>query len=312
MSQRVAASRIIGALLVAMAAALWATDTLFRVPALGSLNPVFIVLCEHLVGVLFLSPWPILPAIPSLFRLRFSQILGLLIVGAGGSALGTVLFTASFREVHPSVAILLQKLQPLLVIGLASIFLKEKLKSRFLKWAALALGAGVLLSFPDLDFSFLSGGIDPRSHGVLLALGAATLWAISTVVGKLLLSEIPASQITGWRYFFGLMGLITYMAVSDSPWSWEALFGDRIVLRAVLFTSLISGLLSMFLYYQGLARTRATTATLMELVFPVSAVFLNAVWLERPLSQVQLGAALVLVAAVTRISFLDTSSAPKK
>ena len=32
--------------------------------------------------------------------------------GAGGSALATILFTASFHYVNPSVTILLQKLQP--------------------------------------------------------------------------------------------------------------------------------------------------------------------------------------------------------
>jgi drug/metabolite transporter (DMT)-like permease len=284
---------------------LWATDSLFRVPALASLDPVFIVLCEHLVGVLFLSPWPIIPALTGFFKLRLSQVLGLFLVGAGGSALATVLFTASFREVHPSVAILLQKLQPVLVLFLASVFLSEKLNSRFLKWALIALTSGFVLSFPDMDFSFLGEtGLTSQSKGVLLALGAATLWAASTVVGKALLADISPAQMTGWRYLFGLIALSVYLFQSGGNWDWDILWSDRIALRAVIFTSLISGLFAMVIYYQGLARTRATLATLMELLFPVSAIGLNAWVLNRPLTPVQLAASLVLLIAVTRISLL--------
>ena len=301
-------SSALGALLIATAAFLWATDALFRVPAVESLDPTFIVFCEHAIGMIVLSPWPILSGLPGLLKLKVSEVLGLMIIGGGGSALATVLFTASFREVHPSVAILLQKFQPLIVIVLAFIFLGERINLRFIKWAALALGAGIVLSFPDFDFAFLRGDFDPRSRGVALALGAAAIWATSTVAGKALLKGISPALVTGWRYLFGMLALVVYMAFADTPLPWDALMGDRVALRSVLFMATIPGLFGMFLYYQGLARTRATVATLAELVFPVTAIFLNAVWLDRPLSPVQLGAALVLLASVTRISLLDERS----
>jgi len=297
-------SSLIGAGLIAIAAFFWATDALFRVPALESLDPTFIVFCEHIIGMLILSPWPILAGIPGLLKLSLRQFLGLVIIGSGGSALATVLFTASFREVHPSVAILLQKFQPLIVILLASVFLKERITPRFIKWAALALVAGVLLSFPDLDFGFLRGELDPRSRGVGLALGAAAIWAASTVAGKSLLKGISPAMVTGWRYLFGAITLMVYIAWNGTPLAWDALWGDRIALRSVLFIATVPGLLGMFVYYQGLSRTRATIATLAELVFPVSAILLNSIWLEKPLTAVQLGSALVLLAAVTRVTLL--------
>jgi drug/metabolite transporter (DMT)-like permease len=240
--------------------------------------------------------------------MRISQVFGLLTVGAGGSALATVLFTMSFRDIHPSVAILLQKLQPIFVLILASIFLKEKLHARFLKWAALALLAGFILSFPDLDFSFLRGETNSQNRGVFFAVGAALLWATSTVVGKKLLTGISPLQLTGWRYLFGFLTLVIYISQSQIAWSWGVLYEDRIALRSVLLMSLVSGLFAMFLYYQGLVRTRATTATLMELLFPVAAVLLNAWVLDRPLELMQVSAGLVLLIAVTRISFLRLPS----
>jgi drug/metabolite transporter (DMT)-like permease len=196
------------------------------------------------------------------------------------------------------------------VILLATLFLKERINFRFIKWAALALAAGIILSFPDLDFTFLRGDFDPRSRGVALALGAAAIWAASTVAGKSLLHGISPAQVTGWRYLFGLLALMLYMAIAGPALPWDALIGDRIALRSVLIMATIPGLLGMFLYYQGLSRTRATVATLAELIFPVTSILLNAVWLERPLSPVQLGAALVLLASVTRISLLEGRTSP--
>ncbi|OFZ22811.1 MAG: hypothetical protein A2X94_11955 [Bdellovibrionales bacterium GWB1_55_8] len=297
------ARTILGPALVGFAAILWATDGVFRFPMVGALTPLLIVCLEHLIGTTVLLPWVYLKKKKSAFRLTSREWLAAIFIGAGASAVATLLFTASFQYINPSVAILLQKLQPVLVVFIATLVLGERPKLQFLLWSAVAIAGGVVLSFPDLDFSFLSQGLDLQSLGALYALGAAGLWACSTVAGKLLLRKVEPSIATFWRYVFGLITASLLLALSGFSIPFETL-GKPEVMTSLLYMGLVPGILSMLAYYQGLARTTASIATFMELLFPISAVLLNTFILGTPLSGVQMGAGLVLLAAITRISQL--------
>lgn len=295
------ADRALGPLLVALAALLWASDAVFRVPAVKALDPTFVVAAEHLICLVLLAPWMLFKHRGELTKLKPAQWLGLSLIGGGGSALATVLFTASFRYVNPSVSILLQKLQPVVVILLAVLFLKERPAAKFYGWGAVALLSGAILSFPDFDFSFLSRGLDPRSRGVIYAGTAAAIWALATVIGKALINSVAPTLVTFWRYVFGLVTLVTLLIVAGQslPVS-EAL--QPPVRNALLYMSVGPGLLSLLFYYSGLARTQASVATLVELIFPVGAVIVNAIFLNSPLQPTQILAGVILLFSVTRAS----------
>lgn len=292
----------VGPLFVGIGAMLWATDSLLRFPLLNKLNPILIVLLDHLVSLVVLFPWIKLKYGYSFFRLTLKEWLAAAFVGAAASAIATVLFTASFLFVNPSVSILLQKLQPVLVVLIAIPVLREIPKPSFFLWGLVALGSGVVLSFPMLDFSFLRHGLDVHSRGVFYALSAAGLWAVSTVVGKVLLRRTPSSIATFWRYFFGFVTLAVLWVISGRAIPWPVL-RTAVVWETVLYISLIPGLVGMLFYYAGLSRTAANVATFVELLFPVAAVILNTVFLHTPLHPVQLWAGIALLFAVTKISF---------
>ena len=59
---------------------------------------------------------------------------------------------------------------------------------------------------------------------------------------------------------------------------------------------LVSGLLAMYLYYQGLRRIPARLCTLAEMFFPLMAVIVNWIFLGASLSIVQISGAIILVA----------------
>src|SRR4028118_110570 len=82
-----------GVLLVTLGAALWGTDGVLRVPLLREMSPAAIVLGEHVILLLYSVPAVVL-GWASLRRLRTSGWLALLVIGWGGSALATLLFTA--------------------------------------------------------------------------------------------------------------------------------------------------------------------------------------------------------------------------
>src|SRR6185295_9189010 len=108
----------VGAALIAAAAFLCATDALVRLPFVGRLEPASIVFSEHLIIVAAMLPWILCCKLKELFERKSQHCAALALIGAGGSAVATVLFPESFRYVTPSVSTLLQTIQPVLVVAL--------------------------------------------------------------------------------------------------------------------------------------------------------------------------------------------------
>ena len=295
-------SKLMGPFLIAIAALLWATDALFRLPTMSELTPTFIVLMEHLICVLVLLPWMFFKMRKELFKLSFTEWSASALIGIGGSAAATIFFTASFRYINPSVAILLQKLQPILVTLLAILILGERPQGSFYGWAALAIFAGLIISFPNFHFGFVTSGIDLHSKGVSYALIAAGLWGISTIAGKVMLKKTPPSVVTFWRFAFGLLALVglTFISGEAIPFS---VLSQTHTLQALAYMGLVPGLIAMTAYYRGLQTTPATTTTYVELIFPIGAVILNTYFLKIPLDPVQTVGGVLLLVAVTNLSY---------
>lgn len=298
---------MIHALWVVLGAALWATDTLFRHPLIQQLSPLTIVFFEHVVAT-GLSLGLLLLIRQNPFRLNLSQFSAAFLIGALGSAVATLLFTASFHFVNPTITILLQKVQPILVVMLSFLFLGERPNPRFWKWAALALIAAFVMSFPNGIESKSLAGIELRGAG--LALGAAGMWAISTVVGKNLLQSVPSETLTFWRFFFGLLASVLLVRLNpqaqlEIPFVWV----DTGVLKSLSAMAALSGLLGVGLYYRGLSKIPASAATILELSFPLAAMWINSTFLNLHLSMVQWMAALFLMLAMVGVgrTFQDST-----
>jgi drug/metabolite transporter (DMT)-like permease len=178
----------VGVLLVAIGASLWGTDAILRVPLLAKMSPSAIVFSEHLVLLLYSVPAVAL-GWRAFRNFRASHWIALLIIGWGGSALATLLFTMAFAVGNPTVAILLQKTQPLFAIVLASILLQERLGWKYWVSFAVAMVGAYLISFGDFrPFGELKTG---EVLTAALAVGAALLWGSSTVLGRFVLKDMP-------------------------------------------------------------------------------------------------------------------------
>lgn len=111
---------------VAAGAALWGTDALFRRGLALELPAPALVFLEHVI--LVLVTLPVLWRNRHSFRsLDGSDWTALVLVGAGASALATSLFTAAFRYGDPTTPLLLQKVQPLVVVIAARLLIGERL-----------------------------------------------------------------------------------------------------------------------------------------------------------------------------------------
>jgi len=277
-----------GVVLIAAAAAMWGTDALFRRPLAHSTSAATIVFGEHVLLVALTLPF-LLPALRAVFRAGARYVLAAVAVGAGASAVATILFTQAFVHGDPITPVVLQKVQPLVAIAGARVLLGEEPRRRFV-WFLLPALAGVwLIAFPHpLDVH--ARGMEPIAE----ALGAAVLWGLGTVFGRFLSRRVAFEHIVTLRFGFGfiasaaalpLLGASAYAGAHDSVW--------------IAYLALVTGLLALTLYYYGLRRTPATLASLAELAYPVTAVIVGYVAFGAHLRWSQWLGVLVTVAVVS-------------
>jgi DME family drug/metabolite transporter len=256
--------RVPGVVLISLAAAMWGLDGLIRRPLSDSTSAYTIVFGEHVVLVALTLPL-LVPAFRALWRAGPAYVAAGIMVGAGASAIATILFTKALFHGDFITVVVLQKAQPLIVVIGAWLVLGERPRPGF-AWFLLPALAGLwLIALPH--------PLDPHARGltpIVETLAAATLWGLGTVFGRFLGRRLAFEQVTTVRFAFGLVasacalpivGASAFSDVHDSFW--------------IAVLALVTGLLALGLYYYGLQRTPAPLAALGELAFPVTATLVG-------------------------------------
>lgn len=285
--------------LVALAAALWGTDALLRLPLAGALPASTIVFWEHLIIVAVLVPF-----LPSAFRaFRAAPVrdrLALVVIGAGASAVATALFTEAFRFGDPVTPVVLQKLQPLIAVVVAALLLGERVRGGYWLFAVPALAGAWLMAFRD-PFDAAPQAVT----AALLAVAAAALWALGTVLGRYVGRRTSPRDITVLRFAIGLPASAVVLAVDGGP-----LLVTPAQLGPLALLALVPGLLGLTLYYRGLRTTPAARATLAEMAFPVTAALIGVGLLGARLEPTQWLGLVVVIASVTALGLCERGRRP--
>ncbi len=262
--------RLPGFLLVALGAALWGTDALFRWALAFEMPAPVVVFWEHLILVVVTLPL-LLRFLRNRPQLDLKDLASILFVGAGASTVATILFTQAFTYGDPTTPLLIQKLQPVIAVLGAYLLLGERLMPKYARYFAAAFGGAWLISFRDPTNVTVTQAVP-----ALLALGAASLWAMGTVLGRHLTHKIPANELTAVRFAVGLpAALIILAARGEVSIAMGVSLSD---IWALTLLALVPGLAALTIYYHGLTTTPASSATLAELSFPLTAIFVN--WLR--------------------------------
>lgn len=296
-----------GPWLIVIAAMLWAVDAPFRKFLTGDLPSTTIVLMEHIVIAVLVFLF-LFKYLKEFKNLSAKEWLAVAFIGLGGSALATVFFTQSFHYVNPSVAILLQKVQPFIAILLATFVLKEKLTKNFWLWAVVGIFGAYLVTFPELKITGLS--LSGGTLGVVFALLAAFFWGGSTVFGRLVLAKISFQAMTAIRFLSALLFLF-FLNLYYGSLSKVATASSKDWLY-VLIIAVLAGFVSLFIYYRGLKSTKASIATIGELAFPFSAVIVNWIFLDATLAIGQILGGLILLISVVGLTKVNESEALTK
>jgi drug/metabolite transporter (DMT)-like permease len=302
--------------LVAVAAAMWATDAYWRPGLTKQLSAGQIVLVEDLLISVCLVPI-LLMNIGPLRRLTGRRWLALIAIGVGPQAVATVLFTKAIGYAFPPNAApqfdvlhevyLLYLLQPVFGLTFARVFLGEKRKWTFWPFAATALIGVYLIVFAD-NPSAPWQIQHPELVAGLLVLGAVIMWAAGTVLGRYALQDVSFPVTTGMRFLVALPVLLVIVLVDKGGSAFSGYSTDQI--PAFLGIVIVPGLLAMLLYYLALSRTPASLATIAELGYPLALFLIFSlpppVGQGAPLRPIEVVGAAILVASVVTLNFLKT------
>ncbi len=291
-----------GPLLIIIAAALWALDGVIR-RHLYSLPPITIIFFEHFIGLSIILPFVWKQVKKE--KLGHREIYILIGVALLSGLLGTLWFTTALLKVHFisfSVVFLLQKLQPIFAISTASLFLKEKIDTRYIKWALLALIAAYFVTFKN-GFVDLKTG-EGTVTAALYALGAAFAWGSSTTFSKMVLTKISYTVSTFYRFLF--TSIIAFIIIILFGYTPSLASPTAPQLGLFLLIAFSTGMVALVVYYKGLSKTPVHISTILELTFPFIAICIDMTLYHTVLSISQWVAVFLLTFAIYKIARLQS------
>lgn len=286
--------------LVALCGVLRSTDLYFRTPVTGVLAVLPLITWEHLINLALVTPI-LLANLRQYAMFSLRDFFLFVLVGCGASAAGILCFTQAFHYMNPALVVLLQKLQPLITITLGVIVLKERINLKFCLWALVAIASSYFVTFGGVDP--FTGEWEKIAVGAGFALLAAFFWGSGTIWGKMLLEKYSQLFLMSNRFLFGAVFALAASYFTGSGLETEIVFAaEKPLFGSIIYMAIISGFIATTFFYTGLKWVNAAMVSILELVFPVSSVVIMWYSFNRPLSGLQIFAALVMFSAMYQVN----------
>ncbi|MGD9487414.1 MAG: DMT family transporter [Calditrichaceae bacterium] len=295
-------------LFVIIAAMLWGIDGIVLTPALYGLPVPLVVFVESSIVAVILTPF-FVRSFPEFRLLKEKDWLAFIGVALFGGAIGTMAITRALfyvNFVNLSIVVLIQKLQPVFALVLATIILKERLPKEFFVWAGLAIIGAYFMTF-GLNFPDLNSG-DKKSMAVLFALIASASFAASTVLSKRALRNVSHESGAYLRFLIASL-IMTLIVVSSGEIIQIGTINQKQALIFLLIAFTTGGP-AIFLYYYGLKRISASVATICELAFPLTAVILEYVIRGHIMNTMQWVGVFILFVGIIKVSRIKSEVIP--
>jgi drug/metabolite transporter (DMT)-like permease len=315
MQERTTRSANYGPWLVGLGAALWGTESAWRIPLNELFDARVIVFWEHVIILIIFLPILIsrLKEIPKVSPSAWGY---LLFSGFAGSAVGTIFFTLALKYGNPTVVNVVLNIQPVISTIGAFLLFSDRLAHRFFFYAAIAIIAGIFVSVAHptmIGVSFERAGLN---IGTAYALICALFWGLSTVAGRGVMIGMSLRLASSMRIVVGL-GCMTLVLMacgklhSAALWPTAAQAHTVKAIVLLLFLASISGGIPLLIYFQGLQLTRASTAGYFEMMQTLAAVCITWGIFHATLHAHQVIAAFVLIAAVAMVHHVQQQVEPQ-
>jgi drug/metabolite transporter (DMT)-like permease len=287
------------AALLIVACAFWGAATVLNKALLASISPVILLVLQLASSALVL--WIMVLSSGSRIS-RLSLLTPLVLLGIFNPGVSYTLNMIGLARIPASIATLLWAAEPLMILGLAALILREPVTWRLL--LVMLVGALGVAVVADVGGSIGTSGNDPA--GILLLLSAVLCCAFYTVFSRKLsesvdpLFTVAVQQTAGFAWALALLSANTR-------------FGSIVDIHAIssdlLAATVISGLLyyatAYWLYITALRSVPAAVAGSYFNLIPVFGIGLAYVFLGETLTLIQwvgAGAILISVFALVRLT----------
>lgn len=246
---------------------------------LSGQSPQTVVLFRCLIGAAVLLGWL---AWRGRWQAVDARAAGWLAVGAAALVGNWLLLFSAYKFSGIAIATVVYQMQPFFLLLLAGLAQRElPARHKLPGLAAAFVGVGLAAG---LDFRTQHAGV---VEGVLLALGAAFLYALFTLATRKL-PDYPPAQIAGLQLLLGALPMIplaqfSVAALDTRAWS------------CLLIVGAVHTGLAFNLMYGAFQRLRADTIATLSFIYPVVAVLLDLVFFGTRLAPLQvLGLLMIL------------------
>jgi drug/metabolite transporter (DMT)-like permease len=305
MTSEVKRSAGYGPWLVGVGAALWGTESAWRIPLNNLFSAEVIVFWEHVLILLLFLPllFLSLSEIPKVSGRTWGYMI---LSGFAGSAVGTVFFTLALKHGNPTVVNVILNIQPVISTVGACVLFGDRLAPRFYLFAVIAVLAGIFLSVerPELiGVSFQEAGLN---LGTGYAVICALFWGFATVAGRGVMVGMSLRLAASMRIVVGLVCMTLILLFSGKLhvvglWPATAQAQPGMAIGALILLATISGGIPLLIYFEGLSLTKASTAGYFEMMQTLAAVCITWGFFHAALRPHQVLAGIVLMAAVTMV-----------
>ncbi len=224
------------------------------------------------------------------FKITRRQFSTLIYVALAGTIIGDLVYFYALTRVPVLNAVLIAHMQPIFVVLIGFLFLKEDKLTKFDYIGIVTMIiAGVLVTTQTLENL---AAVRLGTTGDVYVLLATVAWATTTIVVRKYLRDLDAGIVTFYRYLVASAVFVVYLSLRSS-----------LVLSSIyqVLVGVIVGVGTIF-YYEGLRRIKAAQVCALELATPFFAALLGFCILGERVTVMQMMGIALLFAGVYLLS----------
>ena len=284
----------IGVLCIICASIMWAIEPIFAKLAYRNAS----VIQTSTIRAIFVA----LTALPYVFitnkgnfRINRIQLGTLVYIAIFGSIVADLLYLFALTKVPVINAILIGHLQPIFIVLICFLVLKEEKVAKFDYLGMLVMMiAGLLVTTKTLEnlWSLRLGTI-----GDLIVLSAAVAWSTTAVAMRKYIRDINAGVAVFYRFGMAGIMLTVYSLIKSNL----AIFNIYQILIGIIVG------IGTILYYEGLKRIKAAQVSSLELSTPFFGAFFGFIVLRETVTIMQISGILLMSGGVYLLARKENS-----
>jgi len=223
-------------------------------------------------------------------KITSNQLSKILYIAIAGTIIGDLLYFFALTKVSVLNAVLIGHMQPIFVILIGFLFLKEDKLTKFdyIGIFTMIIAALFVTTKTLENLSMIKLG----TLGDVYVLLATVAWATTAIVARKYLRELNAGVVTFYRYLIASVIFVVYLSLKSS-----------LVLSNIyqILVGVVVGA-GTILYYESIKRIKAAQVCAMELSTPFFAALLGFLVLKEGVTVMQISGMVLLFVGVCFLS----------